>query len=59
MTITITSVFKDGKLYPEIFLGDDLYELNVWIFYVYIFFGIYKKTSEITDLTYYQKKPET
>ena len=28
MTITIRSVFKDGKLYPEIFLGDDLYELN-------------------------------
>ena len=30
MTITIRSVFeKDGKLYPEVFLDDALYELNV------------------------------
>ena len=29
MTITITSVFEeDGKLYPEVFLDDTLYELN-------------------------------
>ena len=30
MTITIRSVFEeDGKLYPEVFLDDTLYELNV------------------------------
>ena len=30
MTITITSVFEeDGKLYPQVFLDDTLYELNV------------------------------
>ena len=30
MTITIRSVFeKDGKLYPQVFLVDTLYELNV------------------------------
>ena len=30
MTITITSVFKeDGKLYPQVFLDDTLYELNL------------------------------
>ena len=30
MIITIRSVFeKDGKLYPQVFLGDTLYELNV------------------------------
>ena len=30
MTITIRSVFKeDGKLYPQLFLDDALYELNV------------------------------
>ena len=30
MTITIRSVFKeDGKLYPQLFLDDTLYELNV------------------------------
>ena len=30
MTITIRSVFEeDGKLYPQIFLDDTLYELNV------------------------------
>ena len=29
MTITIRSVFKeDGKLYPQLFLDDTLYELN-------------------------------
>ena len=29
MTITIRSVFKeDGKLYPQVFLDDALYELN-------------------------------
>ena len=28
--ITITSVFEeDGKLYPQIFLDDTLYELNI------------------------------
>ena len=30
MTITIRSVSdKDGKLYPQVFLDDTLYELNV------------------------------
>ena len=30
MTITIKSVFEeDGKLYPQVFLGDTLYELNI------------------------------
>ena len=30
MTITIRSVFEeDGKLYPQVFLDDILYELNV------------------------------
>ena len=30
MTITIKSVFEeDGKLYPQVFLGDSLYELNL------------------------------
>ena len=29
MTITIRSLFKeDGKLYPQVFLDDTLYELN-------------------------------
>ena len=30
MAITIRSVFKeDGKLYPQVFLDDTLYELNI------------------------------
>ena len=30
MTIIIRSVFEeDGKLYPQVFLDDTLYELNV------------------------------
>ena len=30
MTITIRSVFEeDGKLYPQLFLDDSLYELNI------------------------------
>ena len=30
MTITIRNVFEeDGKLYPQVFLDDTLYELNV------------------------------
>ena len=30
MTITIRSVFEeDGKLYPQVFLDDALYELNI------------------------------
>ena len=30
MTITIRPVFKeDGKLYPQVFLDDSLYELNL------------------------------
>ena len=30
MTITIISVFEeDGKLYPQVFLDDTLYELNI------------------------------
>ena len=27
MTIIIKSVFEDGKLYPQLFLNDTLYEL--------------------------------
>ena len=31
MTITIRSVFEeDGKLYPEVFLDDTLYDLSIW-----------------------------
>ena len=29
ITITISSVFEDGKPYPQVYLGDALYELNV------------------------------
>ena len=29
MTITIRSVFEDDKLYPQVFLDDALYELNI------------------------------
>ena len=30
MTLTIRSVFEeDGKLYPQVFLNDSFYELNV------------------------------
>ena len=30
MTITLRSVFEeDGKIYPQVFLDDTLYELNV------------------------------
>ena len=29
MTITIRHVFEDGKLYPQVFLDDTLYELNI------------------------------
>ena len=30
MTIIVRSVFEeDGKLYPQVFLNDTLYELNV------------------------------
>ena len=30
MTITIRSVFEeDGQLYPQVFLDDTLYELNI------------------------------
>ena len=30
MTITIRSVFEeDGKRYPQVFLGDTLYELSI------------------------------
>ena len=29
MTITIRSVFEDGKLYPQVYLDDALYELNL------------------------------
>ena len=32
MTITIRSVFKeDGKLYPQVFLDNTLYELKTYI----------------------------
>ena len=53
MTITIRSVFEeDGKLYPQVFLDEALYELNIWkmlamfykffLFIFFFFFGIYK-----------------
>ena len=29
MTKTIRSVFEDGKLYPQVYLDDALYELNL------------------------------
>ena len=29
MTITIRFVFEDGKLYPQVFLDDALFELNI------------------------------
>ena len=29
MTTTIRSVFEDGKLYPQVYLDDALYESNV------------------------------
>ena len=29
MTITIRFVFEDGKPYPQVFLDDTLYELNI------------------------------
>ena len=29
MTITIRSVFKEDKLYPQVFLDDTLYELSI------------------------------
>ena len=29
MTIIITSVFEDGKLYRQVFLDDTLYELSI------------------------------
>ena len=42
MTITTRSVFEeDGKLYPQLFLDDFLYELTVSIFFNK-FLGIYK-----------------
>ena len=41
MTVTIRSVFKeDGKLYPQVFLGDTLYKLNI------------KKCSNTTELIF-------
>ena len=47
MTIAIRSVFEeDGKIYPQVFLDDTLYELKVLImiynFFYKLFFGIYK-----------------
>ena len=29
ITLTIRSVFEDGKLYPQVFLDDTLYELSI------------------------------
>ena len=29
MAVTIRSVLEDGKLYPQVYLDDALYELNV------------------------------
>ena len=45
MTITIRSVFEeDGKLYPQLFLDDTLFELDAWkilIMFVYIYIYIF------------------
>ena len=30
MTITIRSLFEDGKLHPQVFLDDTLYELSIY-----------------------------
>ena len=64
MTITIRCVFEeDGKLYPQVYLDDSLYELNLQKmlvmfckFFFIVFLGLIKM-SEITDLTYYKKTP--
>ena len=53
MAITIRSVFEDGKLYPQLFLDDTLYELDA-----YRIFCVYIKMSRITDLTYYQRSKD-
>ena len=54
MAITIRSVFEeDGKLYPQLFLDDTLYELDA-----YRIFRLYTKMSRITDLTYYQRNKD-
>ena len=29
MTVTIRSVFKDGKFYPQVFVHDTFYELSI------------------------------
>ena len=62
MTITIRSVFEgDGKLYPQLFLDDTLYELNLkkmlMLFYNFFhkFLLVYIKMSEIINLTYYRR----
>ena len=44
ITITIRYVFEeDGKLHPQVFLDDSLYELNQWkiliIFFIFFFGG--------------------
>ena len=42
MTITIRSVFEeDGKLYPQVFLDDTLYELNAYFFFINCFINFF------------------
>ena len=35
MTVAIRSVFEDGKVYPQVYLNDALYELNIYFFFCY------------------------
>ena len=61
MTITIRYVFKeDGKLYPQLFLDDNLYKKCWWCFinFFYKFFLLCIKMSEITDFNLLSKKPK-
>ena len=46
MTVAIRSVFEDGKVYPQVYLNDALYELNIYFFFVINVFGIYKSEWE-------------
>ena len=54
MTIIIRSVFEEGsKFYPQLFLHNTLYGLDVSIFFIN--FLVYIEMSEITNSPYYQR----
>ena len=56
MTTIIKCVFSEcDKFYPQLFLDDTLYELNIS---KKLFFSLYIKMAENTDLTYYQKNKD-